>query len=66
MDAIKKFFRIIGFGAIVVGLLMFYLDYDIGGIIAIIGAILVGVDFWWIIVAIVGFLIKKIFYDNDF
>ena len=66
MDAIKKFFRIIGFGAIVVGLLMFYLDYDIGGIIAIIGAILVGVTFWWIIVAIVGFLIKIFFYDNDF
>ena len=66
MDAIKNFFRIIGFGAIVVGLLMFYLDYDIGGIIAIIGAILVGVTFWWVIVAIVGFLIKIFFYDNDF
>ena len=62
----KLFFRVIGVIAIIVGLIMFALGNDIGGIIAIIGAIFFGITIFGLIVAIVGFLIKIFFFDEKF
>lgn len=62
----KLFFRVIGVIAIIVGLIMFALGNDIGGIIAIIGSIFVGITIFGLIIAIVGFLIKIFFFDENF
>lgn len=57
----KKFLRVIGIIAIIVGLIVFALGNDIGGIIAIIGSLLVGITVFGLVVAIIGFLIKIFF-----
>lgn len=62
----KKFLRVIGIIAIIVGLIVFALGNDIGGIIAIIGSLLVGITVFGLVVAIIGFLIKIFFFDDNF
>lgn len=63
---VKNILRIIGFLLIVVGLYLLGSDYKIGAYIAIIGAIMAGVTWWGLILALIGGFIEQIFHDNGF
>ena len=66
-DKIDKIIgSIIGFLAIIVGLYLFGSGHEIGALIAIVGAMIAGVTWWGLIVAILGFLIDVFFHDNSF